>query len=143
MKCHVCGNEYHSHSLGGPGICPSCDCGHPPKRNEPTEYFAKPAAPQRGEVGEEARAWLKNAIQHAQFWGSPIVANHLETIEAALSRPPVVRAMTAKENDLIEWMLKINEFNGAPIMWLSRLEHLASEVAAERALAVTPESEAG
>ncbi len=30
MKCEVCKNEYDSPSLGGPGICPSCDCGNPP-----------------------------------------------------------------------------------------------------------------
>ena len=30
MKCNVCKNDYMNQSLGGSGICPSCDCGFPP-----------------------------------------------------------------------------------------------------------------
>lgn len=30
MKCNVCGKDYTSPSLGGPGICPRCDCGKRP-----------------------------------------------------------------------------------------------------------------
>lgn len=112
------------------------------------EAAAIPQAPQRGEVG--AGSYLngfayriESALNGAQEARTFVTREDLKELRAALSRPPVVRAMTAKENDLIEWMLKINEFNGAPIMWLSRLEHLAGEVAAERALAVPPESEVG
>jgi hypothetical protein len=28
MMCTICGLEYSSPSMGGPGICPSCDCGN-------------------------------------------------------------------------------------------------------------------
>lgn len=28
MLCTVCGLRYYSQSMGGPGICPSCDCGN-------------------------------------------------------------------------------------------------------------------
>lgn len=102
--------------------------------------FRPPAAPQRGEVGEEARAWLKNAIQHAQFWGSPIVANHLETIEAALSRPPVV-AETEAEEKLLFTAANIGGRN----VTMERMDNvlfllqLCKELAAERALAVPPQ----
>lgn len=30
MTCNVCGRTYTDPSLGGPGICPSCDCGYKP-----------------------------------------------------------------------------------------------------------------
>lgn len=30
MTCNVCKKQYTSPSLGGAGICPSCDCGIPP-----------------------------------------------------------------------------------------------------------------
>lgn len=26
--CQVCGAENYPPSMGGPGICPACDCGH-------------------------------------------------------------------------------------------------------------------
>lgn len=28
MLCRICGLRYYSHSWGGPGVCPSCDCGN-------------------------------------------------------------------------------------------------------------------
>lgn len=28
MMCKICGLEYASPSFGGPGVCPSCDCGN-------------------------------------------------------------------------------------------------------------------
>ncbi len=29
-KCNICGKQYDNPSLGGPGICPACDCGYAP-----------------------------------------------------------------------------------------------------------------
>ncbi len=28
MMCNICGIEYDTPSMGGPGICPRCDCGN-------------------------------------------------------------------------------------------------------------------
>ncbi len=28
MMCNICGIEYDTSSMGGPGICPRCDCGN-------------------------------------------------------------------------------------------------------------------
>ena len=37
--CRICGNQFGSRSFGGPGICPSCDCGNPPLIPNTNEYF--------------------------------------------------------------------------------------------------------
>ncbi len=37
-KCRICGNYFSQRSFGGPGICPSCDCGLPPKSQPPWYY---------------------------------------------------------------------------------------------------------
>lgn len=29
-RCKVCGMDFSSRSMGGPGICPACDCGIQP-----------------------------------------------------------------------------------------------------------------
>ncbi len=39
MKCNVCGREYTSPSLGGPGICGSCDCGVNPFTGEHYDIY--------------------------------------------------------------------------------------------------------
>lgn len=33
--CIGCGARNYSDSMGGPGICPSCDCGNPPHIGNP------------------------------------------------------------------------------------------------------------
>lgn len=33
--CQGCGAVNYPNSLGGPSICPSCDCGFPPRRDPP------------------------------------------------------------------------------------------------------------
>ena len=41
MHCRVCNMDYSSPSCGGPGICPSCDCGVPPKEKRLRMELAK------------------------------------------------------------------------------------------------------
>jgi hypothetical protein len=31
MHCQICDEDYTQPSMGGDGICPSCDCGIPPQ----------------------------------------------------------------------------------------------------------------
>lgn len=33
--CYICNQYYSGNSYGGPGVCPSCDCGLPPINNIP------------------------------------------------------------------------------------------------------------
>lgn len=37
--CCLCGKMNYPMSCGGPRICPSCDCGHPPEVSNPGGYF--------------------------------------------------------------------------------------------------------
>ena len=34
MHCQICDEDYTDPSFGGPGICPSCDCGIPAKEKK-------------------------------------------------------------------------------------------------------------
>jgi len=41
--CRICGKVNYATSMGGPGICPTCDCGLPPNHGKP--IFFEPHQP--------------------------------------------------------------------------------------------------
>ena len=43
--CMVCGATNYSNSMGGPMICPSCDCGMPPHVGNPMLVWSHGAYP--------------------------------------------------------------------------------------------------
>jgi len=48
QRCNRCGCDYGGHSMGGPGICPACDCGYSVEKareiNNSRDIFISPNA---------------------------------------------------------------------------------------------------
>lgn len=65
MLCNVCGNNYTSASMGGPGICPSCDCGIPPQRTYVPAF--QPSETYIGITPDQVRQIIREELQaHAK-----------------------------------------------------------------------------
>ncbi len=89
MKCNVCGKEYSEPSLGGPGICPRCDCGLPPEP-DPTPIMPvwEPSIPDPWPLVQECVGALRKAEWgdkgceqgdlHCPICGRPDMAYHKE-----------------------------------------------------------------
>lgn len=67
-KCKVCGVDFQNPSLGGPGICPACDCGIPPHRRKIIEGTWLPDDLRRAFVN--GAQWWEYHSTGATMWGS-------------------------------------------------------------------------
>lgn len=80
--CVVCGATNYSLSMGGPTICPACDCGIPPEttkaRREAEFYRAKADA-------------LAEALRDVLNWGhAPSVHDLIDDLERRMDRAAAV-----------------------------------------------------
>lgn len=73
MLCTICGLRYFNQSMGGPGICPGCDCGN----------FGAALVQRQGKEIERLSAALQQCNEHRD---SP--HNIIGIVDAALAGMP-------------------------------------------------------
>lgn len=71
--CTICGLVFHSASMGGPGICPACDCGVPASTGQANaKLYAveaeRDAALERALAAERDAEWLREQIRGSRTW---------------------------------------------------------------------------
>lgn len=87
QKCNICGSSYSGSSMGGVGVCPSCDCGNPVEVSREKNKGINPVFSEVDSQNERDRYYTTDDLtaNEVREPGEKLIA-YVRELEAELAR---------------------------------------------------------